>query len=128
MKFVKKYQRKNSIDLGDILMDINRMVSTDGARENFFKMEEGKKTDNVCALPNRKSKLRLYCLRYSNIAVILGGGGEKGKGPYQDYPILLKNVELLQEISRLIYKRIRDREIYWENDKLSGNLEFKIEE
>ena len=51
-----------------------------GAREQYFKMFEGKPGDGVCALfdvPN--SKLRLYGIRFGSIALILGGGAEKPK-------------------------------------------------
>ena len=51
-----------------------------GARESFFKPNEGKPGDLVCALfdiPN--SNLRLYCIRFGNSLIILGGGGEKKK-------------------------------------------------
>lgn len=128
MKFVYENNDRHQKDLGDILFNIKDMANRYGAIEKFFKIEEGSILDNLCVLPNKKSKLRLYCLRYSKVAVLLGGGGVKGKGAYQDYPELLKKVKILQEVCVLIDKRIKDGEIYWDNDKLSGNLEFKIEE
>ena len=57
---------------------LQEIGNTTGAREKFFKHNEGKPGDGVCALyDDPDSNLRLYCIRYGNIAVILGGGGPK---------------------------------------------------
>lgn len=40
--------------------------------------------DRVCAMSVLKSKLRLYCLRLSDKILILGNGGVKKTGTYDE--------------------------------------------
>ncbi len=82
-----------------------------GARETFFKDKEGLPGDGVCALyDDTDKKLRLYCVRYGNIAVILGGGGEKNTRTWQEDPKLKQEAERMIEISKIITEAIKNRE------------------
>ena len=61
-------------------------------------MDEGIPGDGVCALfdlPN--SNLRLYCIRYGNSIIILGGGGQKPKtiSAFQENEKLAKQFEVI---------------------------------
>ncbi len=87
------------------------MGRSTGAREHFFKDKEGLPGDGVCALyDDPDKKLRLYCVRYGNIAVILGGGGEKNTRTWQDDPKLKREAERMIEISKIITEAIKNRE------------------
>ena len=55
--------------------------------------------------------LRLYCLRRSSLLLIVGYGGPKFTGTYQEEPVLDEAVKKLQTIDALLDKRQKSREI-----------------
>jgi hypothetical protein len=106
---------------------LKEIGNSTGAREQFFKHNEGKPGDGVCALyDDPDSKLRLYCVRYGNTAVILGGGGQKPDNikAWQDDEKLTLEAETIIQISKDILHRIRSGDLQWSKDgsKLFGNL------
>ena len=114
-------------EVTDIYNRIKVIGNTTGARESFFKDNEGKPGDGVCALydsPN--SNLRLYCIRFGHIAIILGGGGFKSKKikAWQEDKNLKTNVELMMFISKKIKEAILNKDIKITEKGLIG--EFKI--
>lgn len=118
------------IDINKRISAINRIV---GAEKHFFKFDEGKPGDGVCALYDTPAKnLRLYCIRNGNAMIILGGGGPKPKSvrKLQDDPKLKEENYLLRKISALIAERTREGEIRFSEDgtELYGNLEFDDQE
>ncbi|MCF8381844.1 MAG: hypothetical protein K9H49_19905 [Bacteroidales bacterium] len=120
-------------ELLDILMRLNTIAHKTGAREQFFKLKEGKPGDGICALYDMPdSKLRLYCIRYGSSMLLLGGGGEKLKTikALQESEKLKRENFLLRAISEEISKRIKSGTIEWENDgmELTGELEFNTED
>ncbi|MEQ9231474.1 MAG: hypothetical protein RIF46_12395, partial [Cyclobacteriaceae bacterium] len=67
-------------ELKDITSRLQTIGHKVGAQEYFFKPNEGKLGDGVCALYDKpESNLRLYCIRYGNDLIIVGGGGPKSK-------------------------------------------------
>lgn len=111
-KFVKEHVSNHPDELRDMMTRMYVMGHSQGAREPFFKMSEGSVTDNVVALYDRPDKhLRLYCLRYGNTTVVLGGGGEKSTRTYQESPLLYSNVKILQRISKIIDEAIKNKEL-----------------
>lgn len=130
----ERFVIENSISFKSEIIDIVKRLKTinnkTGAREQFFKLNEGYPGDGICALfdePN--SNLRLYCIRYGNSILILGGGGQKPKNikAFQDDLKLKEENYLLRNISEQITERIRNKEIVFSKDytELSGNLEFE---
>lgn len=116
-----------------IVNRLQEMGKSTGAREQFFKFNEGKPGDGVCALYDEPDKdLRLYCIRYGKVAIILGGGGPKGHGTitWQDNKKLTKEVQTIIHISKDIMRRLKEGEIYWSanGSQLSGNLNFSDHE
>ncbi|MBA3664408.1 MAG: hypothetical protein H0W61_09395 [Bacteroidetes bacterium] len=89
--------------------------------------------DLVCALHDLdESKLRLYCIRFGSIAVIIGGGGTKPEGTkaWQDKDDLKGAAELMIKVSQDYYLRTREGEIKLDpfTNKLVGNLKFGEDE
>lgn len=128
---------ENSISFkGEILNILERIRTINektGAGESFFKPNEGKPGDLVCALfdvPN--SNLRLYCIRFGNSLIILGGGGEKKKTikAFQEVDKLKEENYILREISAQIAERIKEKEITFSYDgtEITGELEFENNE
>ena len=133
----ERFLLENSISFkGEILNFLERIRTINektGARESFFKPNEGKPGDLVCALfdvPN--SNLRLYCIRFGNSLIILGGGGEKKKTikAFQEVDKLKEENYILREISAQIAERIKEKEITFSYDgtEITGELEFENNE
>lgn len=129
VRFIENHKELFKEEVKDIyarLVIIGREV---GAREIYFKKEEGLPGDLVCALYDQPdSNLRLYCIRYGKCAIILGNGGHKPKATtaWQDKPDLESAAKQMIKVSEDIYKRLRDGELNWSIDGsyLVGDLEF----
>ena len=113
----------------DILSRLITIGHTTGAREQFFKLNEGKPGDGVAALYDKpNSKLRLYCIRYGSLIVIVGGGGYKPKNirALQDDPKLTEENAILVKVSKDIQDRTKEGEIKFINEGMDfdGDLDF----
>lgn len=127
--FFDENKNKHKEELKFILNRLVEIGNRTGAREGFFKLNEGKPGDGVCALYDLPgSRLRLYCIRYGNTAILLGGGGPKPHRirSWQDDPKLTKEADIILRVSKEIMDRINDGEIKWSKDgsQLIGNLIF----
>jgi len=116
-------------EIRDIISRLISMGKKTGAREIYFKLNEGVPGDGVCALyDNPDKKLRLYCIRYGSSLIILGGGGHKPETirKLQECDKLLSENYLIREISKQITARIKKGEIRFSNNSndLKGDLEF----
>ena len=132
-KFFLKHREQYLRELQEIQTVIENIANRRGAHEHYtVKIKEGRRTDAVVALPNFKSRLRLYCLRMSQQTIILFNGGFKSDNTraYQDDPELDRIVEELQEVNKLIDERLRPPfwEIYYQGNNLAGELEFNFDE
>ena len=129
------------------------MATKTGAAEHFFKLNEGKPGDGVCALfDSPDKKLRIYCIRFANVAIVVGGGGYKPKNitmqtnnegtevvggggykpknirAYQESSSLKKEAETVVRISRIISEAIKNKDIHLDdNGFFLGNLKLKEE-
>lgn len=126
-RFIKENNNSFKDEIRDILGRIQAINQKTGARESFFKLDEGIPGDGICALYDKpNSKLRIYCIRYGASLIILGGGGPKSTRSLQQDQKLKSENYLLREISALITERIREEEIRFvgQGSKLLGNLKF----
>ena len=118
-KFIIENKTKYSDELEDINHRILVMARKKGAREQFFKINEGNPGDGVCALYDMPEKnLRLYCVRYGGVAVILGGGGEKPEGmiALQESVKLTEENYLMRDVSSSIMAALNEKRITWSDD------------
>ena len=132
-QFLNENKSTHREELRSITNRLSIIGQKTGARANFFKHDEGKPGDGVCALyDDPKNKLRLYCIRFANVAIILGGGGPKTKKTqaWKDDEKLKKEAEIIIQISKDIMNRLKSGEIQWSEDgtKLIGNLKFSDNE
>lgn len=128
-KFIKEnigLLKSEVLDIHSRLTTIGKKV---GARENFFKPNEGTLGDGVCALYDKpNSKLRLYCIRYGNDIVVLGGGGPKSKKirALQEDPKLTAENSIIRSVSAQLTALIKEKDITFSDDGLEfeGQLEY----
>ena len=119
-------------EVDSIFETLDQIAFKHGARRTYFKENEGKLGDLVCALydtPN--SNLRLYCIRFGTTVIILGGGGYKTKSirALQEDVKLTQENYLLRKISELIYQKMKEEDIFWVNEmELGGNLIIDTDE
>ncbi len=129
-QFVVENKSKYLDEISSIIDRIEIIGHRTGAREHFFKHNEGTSGDGICALydsPDRK--LRLYCIRYGSTCIILGGGGSKNVRALQDDEKLKQENYLLRQISNAITDALKEGDLYWiENGKkLEGKYIFDEE-
>lgn len=127
-RFVEENREQYHQEVQSIIDRIEIIGHDTGAREHFFKPNEGTLGDGICALydsPNKK--LRLYCIRYGATCILLGGGGQKNVRALQDDPKLKQENYLLRYISRRITEAIKAGDLYWTTDgmTLEGNYIFE---
>ncbi len=125
--FLSENAEKYPDEVQSILKRLREIGSSTGAREKFFKHDEGIPGDGVCALyDDPDSHLRLYCIRYGSVAIILGGGGPKEVRAWQDDPKLEMEAREMIDLSASIITRISNGELSWSSDgaKLLGDLAF----
>lgn len=131
-RFVGEYQTEFKDEIKDILKRIKLIGHTTGARESFFKHEGdsgflknyGK---YIWALyDDEERNLRLYCIRFASVAIILGGGGYKDKSvkKWQDDNKLSEEVRKIMAYAECILKQLDDKDLYWSEDRteLEGNF------
>jgi hypothetical protein len=126
-RFINEYKGGFKNEIKNILKTLYQIGHTTGARSSFFKQHEGKFGDFVCALFDVPEKnLRLYCIRFGMVAIILGGGGEKAAGviAWQDDEKLTQEATQMIEIAKDILKRMDEGDLYWSDDRteIEGNL------
>ena len=131
--FIRENNKVFSDELVDLRNRLTVIANKTGARDQFFKINEGNPGDGICALyDDPDKKLRLYCIRYGTVAIILGGGGEKSKKikALQEDKKLKDENYLLRKISKGITKALKDGQIKWSGDGksiLSDDGEIIIE-
>lgn len=83
---------------------------------------------NVYRLSETNDWLRLYCIKYSRVALVIGGGGVKNPGKYklQENPELNKVGEFLMKIEDIISEAISNKETIINDDGFEGKLDFEI--
>lgn len=128
-----KFIEENIENYKDELLKIRKIVLTisrdTGARVGFFDKPEGKAGQSVYALYDRPdSKLRLYCFRFDNNILVLGGGGHKPKNirAFQENDKLTHENNIVRHISDTLTQAIKDRDIRqsFNGMNLEGDLEF----
>jgi hypothetical protein len=80
-RFFNENKAEYSKEVADLTSKILAMANKVGVQEHYFTRPEGKFGQDVWDLRDYpKKRLRLYCMRLSGVAIILGGGGPKPKG------------------------------------------------
>jgi hypothetical protein len=127
--FIKENKSQFLDELKEINKTLYNIGHNFGARESFFKINEGKMGDFVCALyDDSERNLRLFCMRFGMDVVILGGGAEKPKSArrWQDDPILSQHALQMIKYANDIIRRLDVGDLVWSSDltELEGNLDM----
>ena len=128
--FIEENKSDFNIEVKDILKRLTLIANKTGARDNFFKLNEGTIGDGVSALyDNPNSNLRLYCIKYGDGIILLGGGGFKPKSirSLQENPKLKNENYLLRAISKLITQKMRDKDLLFSKDYKEFEGDFNLE-
>lgn len=108
-QFLQNNYSEYPTEIEDIVSKLKIMATKTGAAEHFFKLNEGKPGDGVCALfDSPDKKLRIYCIRFANVAIVVGGGGYKPKNirAYQESSSL-KNRHKAQRKAKFYINKCR---------------------
>jgi hypothetical protein len=131
-KFLSQHLENHKDEVLSILDKIDKMAWKYGAERMFFKENEGKLGDLVCALyDSPDSHLRLYCMRLGKTIIILGSGGVKPKSirALQEDPVLTQANGLIRRFSSVFAQKLKEREIYWKDEMtLEGNFIIDTDE
>jgi len=124
-RFLESDEVRAASEFDAFVSRLDDMVERFGFREDFFK-KEGSTRDSVEALHYGNGKLRLYCLRWSSVLLILGYGGVKTTRTYQQDPVLHEAVVFLQEVDAKVAARQKTGEIHIDPDTglITGDLDF----
>jgi len=131
-KFVDEHVEGFRDEIKNILRRLIQIGHTTGARESFFKHEGDHKFlrkygKYVWALYDEEGKkLRLYCIRFANVAIILGGGGFKDKSviKWQEDEKLSGEVRKIMAYAECILNQLDTGDLYWSKNtaELEGNF------
>ena len=104
-----------------LIAHLHAMADRSGFQKRFFREEE-KPTDSVEALSRASGPIRLYCCRWTERTLILGNGGLKNVGRYQDDPHLSSCVERMSVVHRGLLNAQRDKDIMI--DQNTGEIQY----
>ena len=121
--FFYKFQDDCSDLLQQIFERITNISNRDGIQESFFK-RECPESHHVFRLMETDD-LRIYCIMFSNVALLFGSGGKKIKGKHKlnQNPHLEKEVNKLMKIEDAINRKIKTGELKITDNGLEGNFE-----
>ena len=121
-------------EIKDIFRRLIQIGKTTGAREGFFKHEGDhafvrKYGKYVWALyDDDERKIRLYCIKFASLAIILGGGGYKDKSviKWQEDEKLSAEVRKIMAYAESILQQLDEGDLYWSDGgtELQGNLKY----
>lgn len=128
--FIEENIQGYNLEVKSILDRLRIMGKKTGCRTDYFRHFEGKLGDGVCALCDiPDNNLRLYCIRYGTQIVILGGGGMKDVGQWQQDPKLSKEASQMINIAKKLNKAIREKDLEFSDDFMDfiGDLIIELD-
>lgn len=124
-RFLDDESCSSSPEFMDVLQRLDNMMNRYGFQDQFFKYE-GRPTDSTRALHYNNGPLRLYCCKFGEALLIVGGGGIKTERTYQEQEELNDAEELMQYVDDRLMQSIMDRDtIITASGKLEGKLDFE---
>lgn len=127
-KFVIENYEKVPNAVRNLDTQLKYISSKSGIIDEQFKRESPPKY-NVFRIEETEDYLRLYCIKYSHVAIVIGGGGLKdsAKRKLKDNPELKRVVDFLMSIEDAIFEAIKSKEIKLTDNGFEGNINLEVE-
>lgn len=125
-KFLEENQEFED-EVVDITNRIEVAARHTGLRDDFIKPGEGDLGDGIHAFYDKPdSNLRLYFIRFGNVAIVLGGGGYKPKTirRLQDDPKLKDENYFLRKVSAVLADAVRTGTLFITEEGLESTTDF----
>lgn len=126
-RFIEENNDLYPDEVNDITDRIEVIAKYTGLRDDFIKKGEGTASDDICALFDKPgSKLRLYFIRFGNVAIILGGGGIKLKSirTLQEDPKLKTENYYLRSVSNILTSAVQNGRLKITDEGLESTTDF----
>jgi len=126
-RFLEENQEQFEEEVVDITNRIEVIARHTGLRDDFIKTGEGELADGIHAFYDKPdSNLRLYFIRFGNVAIVLGGGGHKPKTirRLQDDPKLKEENYFLRKVSAILAEAVREGTLSITEDGLESTTDF----
>lgn len=130
-QFLSEYYKTFRDEVLDIYTRLKAIGHCVGLREGFYKANEGKPGDGVCALYDKPdSHLRVYFIYYGSDLIVVGDGGEKPKSirTWQEDPVLTDANLLMQWVSEKIREATENKDIQITDQGFEGDLIIEVED
>ena len=128
-KFLEENIDDYKEEVEDIMSRIEVMANHTGLRDDFIKTGEGNLGDGIHALYDKpESNLRLYLIRFGNVAIVLGGGGPKPKNirRFQDDPKLTEENYFLRKVSTALSEAVQYGSLSITDEGLESDTGFEF--
>lgn len=126
-RFIEANSVKFKQEVEDITNRIEVIARYTGLRDDYIKAGEGNLGDGIYALYDKPdSNLRLYFIRFGNVAIVLGSGGEKPKSirRFQENPQLKDANYFLRKVSAALADAVQEGSLIISNEGLESKTDF----
>lgn len=126
-RFLEENHDQFEEEVVDITNRIEVIAKHTGLRDDFIKPGEGNIGDGIHAFYDKPdSNLRLYFIRFGNVAIVLGVGGHKPKAirRLQDDPKLKDENYFLRKVSAILTDAVREGSLSISEEGLESTTDF----
>lgn len=126
-RFIEENNVKFRQEVENITNRIEVIARHTGLRDDFVKPDEGNLGDGIYALYDKPdSNLRLYFIRFGNVAIVLGNGGHKPKSirSLQQNPILKNANYFLRKVSATLNAAVQEGSLTISDEGLESDTDF----
>ena len=119
--FIEENENIYPEEVDDLMNKLTAIGNDTGLTGRWYRRDEGYFGDGVCTLFDLPDKhLRLYFIRFGNadkdLAIVLGGGGEKRTRTLQEDEKLRKENYLLRRVAASLHRSIDRGELLFDSD------------
>ncbi len=103
-KFLKTFHPSHKKQIEFLAEKVKEIAKNTGIRDVFFKDQGIGAVYRLKNLKDEKTDIRLYCIKWGSVLLILGGGGTKNVRTWQEDPLLSRILENLNTIDKFIFE------------------------
>ncbi|MBI2417952.1 MAG: hypothetical protein HYV28_08630 [Ignavibacteriales bacterium] len=101
-KFIERFSETHRSDVNYLADTVQKIADIFGIREQFFKPQGLDGVYRFIMHRDKKTSLRLYCIKWGSELLIIGGGGIKEVRTWQESHELSKIVRELSKIDKYL--------------------------